>query len=287
MLIQQARAERAADLVTALTYAAPAVEIVDARGVARLLSVADAAPNVVDRRAPAGQHFGIGGAWARAGTPRAGKAFARFDKAAVCGAGGPCAVTSVADADAHFSVGPVYVAHVDDWREIAAGWWRAMPRVHAQYPHLLAEMYALTMAAANVSTPWFLAASYMVSDPRTQSPTEAWAWVDDLPAARVCAGADATTPPRLGDAAVPVFLHFCQRYELAGVLFAKRRVAHDLFTCDGPPLPFDGDAIRADLGADPPPLKKRTAFMLCHLIPRINGFLAAYQRDACAAGAAT
>ena len=98
-----------------------------------------------------------------------------------------------------------YIAHVDDWKSLAPAWWAAMPRVHEQYPHLLAEMYALTMSAANLTTPWSQLSSYMVSDPRTMSPTEAWAWIDDLatregPGA-VCAGARATCASSLARAA--------------------------------------------------------------------------------------
>ena len=118
--------------------------------------------------------------------------------------------------------------HVDDWRSLAPAWWATMPRVHEQYPHLLAEMYALTMSAANLTTPWSQLSSYMVSDPRTMSPTEAWAWIDDLatregPGA-VCAGATATTLPaatRGRARRAPIFLHFCQRARTRGVFFAK------------------------------------------------------------------
>ena len=80
----------------------------------------------------AGQHFGVGGAWQLAG-PGARPSWAKFSKARVCGADAPCTRTTKKEADQHFAVGPVYVAHVDDWKRIAASWWRAMPRVHAQY----------------------------------------------------------------------------------------------------------------------------------------------------------
>ena len=41
----------------------------------------------------------------------------------------PCTTTSRPDADAHYSVGPVYLAALEDWRLIADRWWRAMPHV--------------------------------------------------------------------------------------------------------------------------------------------------------------
>ena len=97
-------------------------------------------PPRVAKGQPAGQHFGIGGVWARAMTPEARPSWKTFSKAAVCGADAPCTRTAPADADCHYSIGPVYLAHVDDWHDIAEQWWTNMPRVHAQYPHLLAEV---------------------------------------------------------------------------------------------------------------------------------------------------
>ena len=81
--------------------------------------------------------------------------------------------------------------------------------------------------------------------------------------------------------ALPVFLHFCQRYELAGYFFAKRRLDHGFFGCQTEPLRFDADAIIGGLGGSPSTTAVRTAFMLCHIIPMMNSFLASYKRDAC------
>jgi hypothetical protein len=114
------------------------VEYSDASGVGQVLAVRNAQsegllqqPRVRKGR-PAGQHFGIGGVWARANTPQAaskGKAWANFDKSAVCGAGSPCTTTSAKDADSLYSVGPVYLAHIEDWRNIAKQWWDMVPKV--------------------------------------------------------------------------------------------------------------------------------------------------------------
>ena len=69
------------------------------------------------------------------------------------------------------------------------------------------------------------------------------------------------------------------RYELGGYWFAKRRMAHDFFSCETRPLPFDTAAIAGAVGAKS--VDARTAFMLCHLIPSMNSFLAEYQRGVC------
>lgn len=99
----------------------------------------------------AGQHFGIGGLWASAGTKNARKDFKDFNLTAICGAYSPCLNeesigrsphrTTRGEADNYFAVGPVYIASTSDWKSrILPKWTEFMPRVHAQYPKLLGEM---------------------------------------------------------------------------------------------------------------------------------------------------
>ncbi|EJK75271.1 hypothetical protein THAOC_03008, partial [Thalassiosira oceanica] len=135
-------------------------------------------PRPITRGSGAGQHFGLGALWADAGTDRARPGFADFDVAAVCGADSPCARASPEQVKNRHSVGPVYVATAGDWRSLLPRWHGYTPRVHAQYPKLLAEMTAFVMAAADVELDFSLSSSYMVSDARTSSPTEAWYWID-------------------------------------------------------------------------------------------------------------
>ena len=66
-------------------------------------------------------------------------------------------------ADASYAVGPVYIATHDDWRELLPRWHDFTPRVYEQYPRLLAEMFAFTMAAADMRLKFALSSSYMVS----------------------------------------------------------------------------------------------------------------------------
>eukprot|EP00550_Attheya_septentrionalis_P012611 CAMPEP_0198305828 /NCGR_PEP_ID=MMETSP1449-20131203/58107_1 /TAXON_ID=420275 /ORGANISM="Attheya septentrionalis, Strain CCMP2084" /LENGTH=491 /DNA_ID=CAMNT_0044008369 /DNA_START=144 /DNA_END=1619 /DNA_ORIENTATION=+ len=276
------------------------VEFVDSQtGVARILRTSDTMehmeqeiPSRVALGSPAGQHFGIGGDWATAGSPRARPVWKNFSKSNVCGVNGPCVTTSYEDARNKYAVGPVYLAHVDDWRRIAHAWWSAMPRVHDQYPHLLAEMYALTMATSNLTLPWTLISNYMVSGPGVTSPTEAWSWIDDLTknsrgnnATVVCDGASLYTLPFVTRnrtaVALPTTLHFCQRYEVAGHLFAKHKIPHDFFRCDGDPMPLNVDALMDGLVGNPSKIVTRKSFMMCHLIPILNLALKSYKRDVC------
>mmetsp|Transcript_27037 Transcript_27037/g.79902 ORF Transcript_27037/g.79902 Transcript_27037/m.79902 type:complete len:296 (+) Transcript_27037:622-1509(+) len=266
------------------------VEYVNSNGMAKILRVAGLPdlPAVVRTGSPAGQHFGLGGAWVSTPNPSR-PAWQNFSKSFVCGNGSPCTETSRDEANKRFAVGPVYIASREDWLSIAEKWWDFVPRVHAQYPHLLAEMYGYTMSVADLKLRFNLISSYMVSDPGTQSPTEAWAWIDDIAASSgasaVCEGADSTTLPfatrSLVGIPLPTTLHFCQRYKIAGHLFAKHKVAHDFFKCNGEPMHLDVSAILESLKNDSSNVKIRTAFMLCHLIPIVNTGLREYQRSAC------
>ena len=67
-----------------------------------------------------------------------------------------------------------------------------MPGVHSQYPHLLAEMYAYSMAAANLSLPHAQLHNYMVSNTGVDM-GEGWEWVDG---SDMCEGAGLSTPQK-------------------------------------------------------------------------------------------
>ena len=242
---------------------------------------------------PAGQHFGLGGTWAyAAANPMRYPKWRNFSKAAVCGEGSPCTVTSNTDAKKRYAVGPVYVAHIEDWRNIADSWWRSMGPVHSQHPYLLAEMMAMTMAVANLTLPWTLVSNYMVTGVDVDSATEGWSWIDDLigsNASVACDGASSTTLPLItrdrNNLALPTTLHYCQRYKFATHLFAKRKIPHDFFSCDGEYLPFDTKSIMRELTMSGDKLQRserRSAFMICHLIPIMNVALDLYKKDVCA-----
>ena len=89
---------------------------------------------------------------------------------------------------------------------------------------------------------------------------------------------------------LPTFLHFCQNYKLANHAFAKRKMAHDFFRCDGSPLELDVEALTKELesaesdrglAANQKKKQMRTGFMLCHLIPLMNMALDEYKVDVC------
>lgn len=100
-------------------------------------------------------------------------------------------------------------------------------RVYEDYPYLLAEMYAYSMAAAHERLPHLQIESYMVSN--IDSPGEGWSWVDQLP--EVCQPPDANGIYYPG-LPIPNVAHFCQTYRAGDYAFYKRRVPRDIFDCD-------------------------------------------------------
>ena len=183
--------------------------------------------------------------------------------------------------------------------------------MYEQYPKLLAEMYGFTMAVADRQLKLALSSSYMVSDPRTMSPTESWMWIDEYgeSAQSVCEGArinrlpdetlrrlknygygyqhGAITTHAAGAGPLPTTLHYCQRYDFANHTFAKRKIRHDFFRCDGTPMDLDADAIMRELNlldvsglpGSQKKVQRRMAYMICHLIPLINLALEEYKVD--------
>ncbi len=101
--------------------------------------------------------------------------------------------------------------------------------MYEDYPYLLAEMYAYSMAAAHERLPHLQVDHYMVSN--IDAGGEGWKWVDELQQ-NVC-------QPYNGELFfpgenLPTVLHFCQTYRVGEFTFTKRRVPHSLFTCDSP-----------------------------------------------------
>ena len=62
-----------------------------------------------------------------------------------------------------YPAGPPYLATAREMHSIAVKWTEFAPRVYAQYPHLLAEMFAYCITAAHLSLPHKIVISLMIS----------------------------------------------------------------------------------------------------------------------------
>ena len=89
-------------------------------------------PSHVTTGVAAGQHFGLGGFWASAGTKNARPGFREVNVTKICGAESPCSnrtYTTRDLADKSYAVGPVYIASTSDWIEILPRWHDFTPQV--------------------------------------------------------------------------------------------------------------------------------------------------------------
>lgn len=236
-------------------------------------------PRRVARGAPFAQLYGIGAKWTT------------FDLVDVTGdPASPARSATRDDANAFFAVGPPYLATAADAYVIAKRWAEFVPRVHAQYPHLLAEMYAYSVAAAHVRLPHRVVSSLMVSD--TNVATEGWDLLDrDLDLSSACVagrtkGDDDRRP-------YPSVLHFCQRYLLGKSFFGKRRLPKNFLTCDFPLLAMAPDDVgeKHDYWIPPGDTKKkgslskkqrvRNAYMICAMTKAVNDAAIFFKRNSC------
>jgi hypothetical protein len=194
----------------------------------------------------------------------------------------------------YYPVGPPYLATFKDMYRIAQKWTEFVPRVHAQYPHLLAEMFAFCIAAAHLGLKHQAIDSLMVSEP-SMNGGEGWPLVDQIPAAEMC---EFAKHPQHKKYAVPSVVHLCQRYAVGDQwFFGKHRVPHDIFSCEYPLLiePPSNLALLYDFKKapnqkEPKALSKvtvaRETFMVCFLTSLINEAASFYKQGACPAGTA-
>lgn len=177
--------------------------------------------------------------------------------------------------------------------QIAQKWSEFVPRVHEQYPHLLAEMFAFCIAAAHLGLKHQLIDSLMVSN--TDAQGEGWPLIDKIPNDEMC---NFARTPDHSVYALPTVVHLCQRYAVGEEwFFGKRRFPTDFFECDKPLLmepPADA-ATAFDFKRPPnaptpteltPVRANREAFMVCFLTRLANEAGTFYKQQACPQGGA-
>jgi len=175
------------------------------------------------RGKPVAQQYGLGAPWAN-------DHHVHFNRTKICGAHSPCLEPDQSFAARHYSVGPPYMVEKSDMLRLTKAWTSFVPVVYEGYPHLLAEMYAYSMGAAHERLPHLQVDHYMVSN--TDAGGEGWQWVDLLE--------DVCAPPQNGiyfpGKPLPTFAHHCQFYRAGEMGFQKRRIPHNIFSCESPLL---------------------------------------------------
>lgn len=238
----------------------------------------------VTRGKPVAQIYGLGAPWTI-------DHHRHFNRREICEPNSPCLKTTTAFGEKHFSVGPPYILHRDDMYRIADSWCRYAPKVHKQYPELLAEMYAYSIAAAHEELPHLQLNNLMVSNIHMGDDEEGWPLVDALDDVCELPTAEGIYFP---GRPLPSILHFCQVYRTGTMGWAKRRPQLlDIFTCDSglllePPKNLgrlnykvvDGKMEKIGLKA-----AKRNAFTICVTHRTVNAAVMYYKERMCSAGA--
>jgi len=221
----------------------------------------------VEHGSPFAQKYGLGTQWRT------------FNLHEIAGADSPAKKVSQGDGGAHYPVGPPYIGTVRDMHSIALKWTEFVPRVHKEYPYLLAEMYAFCIAAAHLELPFQLIDSLMISNVDTGpgGGGEGWPMIDALPHENVC---DFAKKPNHEEHPVPSLIHFCQRYTVGNWFFSKRKMEKNFFECDSPLMEEPPSNIVLESDFKLPPggarsdlntmMSQREGFVVCALIGGLN-----------------
>lgn len=160
------------------------------------------------------QQYQIGGApWKKHEGPKKSKPWALdefFSSESVGRPQSPALSTDINEdtAGTWFSIGAPYIALAEDWLPISTNWTNLMPMAVERNYGNLAEMYAMTIAVADLGIRPARIDNLMISD--VGAPGEGWPFIDDLPLDKACDPSILTDP----QFEMPTFLHYCQRYEI-------------------------------------------------------------------------
>ena len=230
---------------------------------------------------PFAQAYGLGTQWEK------------LDLDKIAGENSPAKKVDKENGFYYFPAGPPYLATSRDMLAIARKWTEFVPRVHVQYPHLLAEMYAFCIAAAHLELRHQLIDSLMIS--KTNASGEGWPLIDKIPPEEMCVFA---SNPDHNKYAVPSVVHMCQRYAVGDEwFFGKHKVPHDIYACEKPLLVVPPANLATSFTWKKPPNQKlkvdaspkvmnQEAFMICYLHSLVNEAASYYKINSCPPGTA-
>jgi peptidyl serine alpha-galactosyltransferase len=208
------------------------------------------------------------------------------------------------DMSDYYSAGAPYIAMGPDMYRIAKVWSAVSLPVYELTSNPISEMYAYSTAAAQLSLPHHLGYNFMISD-AAATWVEGWNQIDAMSPNDVCqhTWSDWRDPENVEyRQQLPYLIHYRQEYFHGPYYFCKYLFSKDFLTCDHALLadPSDHDQNISDpqqsfalsyhkTSSDsdiPAEYRKRHAFMLCHLIPRINEAAIFWKNSHCEVGTA-
>mmetsp|Transcript_27535 Transcript_27535/g.48663 ORF Transcript_27535/g.48663 Transcript_27535/m.48663 type:complete len:537 (-) Transcript_27535:23-1633(-) len=235
--------------------------------------------DVVKEGKPVAQFYGIGDRWLKI-----------FDRKQICGQDSNCAKVESLEAWDRYSVGPPYILHAKDFKNVAPMWIDIMKPVYeADRGDMQADMYAYVMAAAHYELPHTRLNHFMVSDVGAE--LEAWPWVEEV-SHMSCTDPSSTFPssdfpPFVSTGSspkVPSLLHAAQHYKATHPKtkelwnFHKGHIPGQILDCDQPlvvPPPDDLFNLQTD-NRD-----KRAAYMVCWMTFVVNRAVVDYRKKYC------
>ena len=264
--------------------------------------------HIVTHGHPYAQTYGLGTQWRK------------FNLDEIAGATSPAKEVDQKNGGLFYPAGPPYIGTASDMYKIAQAWSEFAPRVHREYPHLLAEMvsgmtgnigtlsHCLLLYRSLISTsltPSSLLSSsfpcsfsqyaYCIAAAHLQLPHtlidslmissagiggEGWKFISDIPESETCSFA---SNPDHSIRPIPSLIHYCQRYVVdARYFWGKRKVPHGIFTCDHPLL----EEPPMDLGQGVSHTEKdrMNAFMVCALTKFTNDAMMFFKDHHCEGG---
>ena len=205
---------------------------------------------------------------------------------------------SAKDIRENYHAGPPYAATAKDFYHIVTQWRAFAQPVHDQYPYLLSEMFAYSLAAAHLKLPHQLARTFMVSDwkePGMDLVTKQ----SGVESSQMCRHVPIEHKPHI--------LHYCQRLALGKYMMTKHRLPDHFVgnqeSCKMPLLmePPDDVAVQLDYFVDVNEQKRydirdnvnhaytkqekinQVAFLLCEELKAFNLAATYYKEHHCPA----
>ena len=230
---------------------------------------------------PFGQSYSFGAAWLKQ---------VQSDLSYIVGPNSP--VHNVTDREARkvFSAGPPYIATSRDMYQLSYHWVKFLPRIFHITQDFMSEMYGYCMAAAHLRLEHQLAKGFMISDPKQKNANEGWRFMEHV-TETICNVSQFNN-------VVPHVIHYCQQYSIGEFRFSKYNVPTHVFSCDFPmletPLMDVASYVNYSYSIDASVkvwLEEerwemyRNAFMICSLIPSINGAATYFKNHNCLNGA--
>lgn len=208
---------------------------------------------------PAAAKYGLGGQFLEFNLTRICDSAPTLPSTRVSGSNS-CPFVNVTNKEVnqYYSAGPPYVIHIQDVVRFSKRWSELVPPTYDEYPLLYAEMFAYSMAAADLGLRHQLVRGlftgcmthWPVLGAKEKAALEASAanYANSIGSAtKQTDGREGASSCFLPPLAPPPFLHYCSRYSFATPyppddgknadatpsyhFFAKRRVDHDVLNC--------------------------------------------------------